>query len=381
MPLSPRRAHACAFTLLAATVACGNSAPALAPQPATTPGCDASTLFVRPDEPSTRGPWAVGARTLTLAGLTVEAWYPAQWGSDRGHTKVRYDLRPQLPEAERGKIPDAQNPWQACDCYRDLPIDATRGPYPLVLFLHGLGGFRTQSATMATHWASRGFVVVSADHPGVKLGDVLVGRFGGDQAMDAGKLLDALATPSGEAAFLAGRLLAGRIGVVGHSAGGSALKGLGARAGVQVLVPMASGGVEAGAALQSTLILGGKDDATVPYTRQQSGYASAPPKKRLVGLRNAGHLAFSDICVIGREQGGILAIARQNGVSVPDLFANLATDGCRMGQLPAEEGWRLVHHATAAALEETLHCQGASAASKLSALRGMPNVDEFLEAP
>ena len=84
-----------------------------------------------------------------------------------------YDLREHLPKSEQGKISDSKNPWQACSCYRDLPIDEGHGPYPVLVFVHGTAGFRTQSLSQLTHLASRGFVVLAADHPGLMLADIL----------------------------------------------------------------------------------------------------------------------------------------------------------------------------------------------------------------
>src|SRR5689334_8073519 len=163
------------------------------PPPVPSMGCNGTPLLANPDNPSAHGPWAVGARTITIAGLTTEIWYPAQAGSEAGKDKAHYDLREHLAAADRAKIPDADNPLQPCDCYRDLPIDDAHGPYPLVLFIHGAAGFRNQSVTFMTHWASRGFVVVASDHPGIGLSDVLSGNFGGaDQAGDARKVLMAL---------------------------------------------------------------------------------------------------------------------------------------------------------------------------------------------
>src|SRR5690242_19513182 len=207
------------------------------PNPAT--GCNGTPLLANPDDPSAHGPWAVGARTVTLAGLTTEIWYPAKAGSEAGKMPARYDLREHLPDADQGKIPDADNPWQPCDCYRDLPIDDAHGPYPVVLFIHGTAGFRTQSLTFMAHWASRGFVVLAADHPGINLKDVLSGGFGqSDQAGDARRLLAALEPPGGDAAFLAGHLDLANLALAGHSAGGGAISGFGDRA--KVLVPMAA---------------------------------------------------------------------------------------------------------------------------------------------
>ena len=63
--------------------------------------------------------------------------------------------------------------------------------------------------------------------------------------------------------------------------------------------------------LQSTLILGGVDDAVAAYSGQVGGFESSPSKKRLIGLENAGHLAFSDLCNLGAD----LEIATQYGVT------------------------------------------------------------------
>lgn len=349
---------------------------------ATGTGCSGQSLYPLPVDPSAPGPWPVGARTVTLAGLTTEVLYPAPIGSDTGQPKARYDIREHLPPADAAKIPDADNPWQDCDCVRDLPLDDQHGPYPLVLFIHGTAAFRTQSLTFMTHWASRGFVVVAADHPGIQLKDILGGPLGfpgsSDQAGDAQKMLTALSTPSGDLAFLAGHVDPARLALSGHSAGGGAIAGFGDQA--QVLMPMAAGGIQSGSTLASSLIMGAGNDGIDSYSNVQSGYSSSPKKKRLVGLGgNAGHLAFSDLCAIGASQGGILQIAQNHGVTVPALIASLARDGCKMGQLPPADGWHIVDFATSAVLEETLQCSSSAAAQIATIQTAVPNVQEFQE--
>jgi len=42
------------------------------------------------------------------------------------------------------KISAVDNPWQPCDCVRDLPLDETSGPYPTVFFFHGRGLTRAE---------------------------------------------------------------------------------------------------------------------------------------------------------------------------------------------------------------------------------------------
>ena len=346
--------------------------------PADVTGCPGQTLYALPTDPSAPGPWPVGAKTVTLAGLTTEVWYPATLGSDAGQTPIVYDIREHLPPADAAKIPDSDNPPQNCNCFRDLPLDQAHGPYPLVVFIHGTAAFRTQSLTFMTHWASRGFVVVSADHPGIELKDILGGTNIGtsDEAGDTNKALDALAAPSGDLAFLVGHLDGARIAVSGHSAGGSATAGFGNRA--QVLIPMAAMGVSAGSTLKSTLVMGAGMDGIAQYTGQQMGYSSSPKPKRLVGLGgDAGHLAFSDLCAIGADKGGILQIAEDHGIMVNPLIAALAQDGCKPGQLAPDLGWHVVNFATSAVLEETLQCSQSSAAQIAGIANAVPNVQEY----
>jgi Chlorophyllase len=357
----------------------GGGGPTSPPSGAESTGCDGAKLLAVPTDLAARGPWAVGARTVEIAGLPTEVLYPAQIGSESGKAKASYDIRDHLPDAEKAKIPDAENPLQACDCFRDLPIDAAHGAYPVVQFIHGTAAFRTQSLTQMVHWASRGFVVVSSDHPKIRLKDLLgnlAGSLGADQKGDARKVLDALMAPSGDIAFLQGHIDLTRIAISGHSAGGGALAGFGSRAGVKVLMPLASGGVQAGSSLVSTLVMGGQDDGLVAYTGVKSGYTSSPKKKRLVGIAKAGHLAFSDLCFIGRDKGGILAIAQKYNVTNADLVGRLAQDGCKPGQLAAEEGWTIINHATAGVLEETLACS-TTAAAELEKLKTLPNVGDY----
>lgn len=338
-------------------------------------GCDGVPLLAPPADPSARGPWPVGARVAQVGGLDVEIWYPAGLGSDAGQDAKVYDVRLWLPTDSQALVPDADNPWQTCDCFADLPLDDAHGPYPVVLFAHGTAGFRTQSLSSVVHWASRGFVVVAADHPGLYLGDALSFNLSNDVPGDLRAILDALAAPAGDLAFLSGRIDLARLGAVGHSAGGSAISGFGDVA--QVLVPMAAGGADAGPALVSTAVLGALDDAVVQFSQTSAGYDATPAKKRLVGVSNAGHLAFSDLCGLQNAEGqDLVAIAKEHMVPNANL-ADLLWDGCDPGQLPQAEANVVVHGATAAALEETLHCRGADA---FSAVQALPQVGTWQEA-
>jgi hypothetical protein len=376
----PRVLWICVIVVaIAALAACGEEADEFAAPVAEATGCEGARLLANPADPSAPGPFPAGVRTLNVNGLVTEVWYPAVRGSQKGKAKASYDLRLQLPPAEQGKIPDAANELQPCDCYRDLPLDETHGPYPVIVFVHGTAAWRSQSAHQAAHWARRGFVVVAQDHPGLKLADVLRMDFSGaDQAGDARALFASLVAPAGDLAFLAGHVDVDRRAAAGHSAGGGAVQSLGSEPGVRVLVPMAAGGTVAGASLTSTLVLGALDDSIVRFSDQQAGFAASPPPRRLVGLANAGHLAFSDICALAVKEGGILALAQKYGVEVNPLVALLATDGCLPEQLPPERGWRLINYATSAVLEAELQCSEPARAAQAT-IAAQPDVAGYDE--
>lgn len=348
-------------------------------------GCETAQFLAGPDAYEARGPWPVGVRTATVAGLTTEIWYPAPLGSEMGRTRAQYDLRRTLPQSEQGKIPDADNPFLDCDCYRDLPVDDSYGPYPLVVFVHGTAGFRAQSLAQTTHWASRGFVVVSADYPGLWLQDVLASACG--QGMtprdDEGylrQLVEAIRTGTTATAFLGDRLDTSRIGMSGHSAGGRAIENLGDIA--EVLIPLAARGVVdvADGPLSSVLIMGGTSDRVVPVGQQTSGYATSPSPKTLAVLENAGHLAFSTYCALKNGAGqNIVEVASAAGVCGTALAGFLFD--CNPDYLADERAWTIVNHATTSALEAQLQCRDGASDALSNTMTLFTEVSGFQEAP
>lgn len=325
------------------------------------PGCGEARFPNGFEDFGAAGPWAVGVASATVAGLSAEIWYPAVPGSEAGLDPETYDLRRSLPESEIGKVPDEANPVLECDCYRDLPLDESWGPYPVIVFVHGTAGFRAQSLPQMTHWASRGFVVIAADHPGLWLQDVLgnacgQGEVPRDEAGDVRRLVGALSELPEPLGFLEGHLDLDRIGMAGHSAGGGAISGMGDLA--RVLVPLASRGVEGEGAtlLESTLIMGGTNDRVVSPSQQEAGFRGSPSPKRLVLLEGAGHLAFSVFCALENDDGqNIVEAAGEAGVCGLGL-ASLLFD-CNPSYLEDEIAWRVVDFATAAAFEAGLQCR------------------------
>ena len=368
---------------LGGVAACGDDAPV---DPSTA-ACDGATLLPRPADPAARGPWPVGARTVAVGRLgKVEVWYPATPGSEVGLPPARYDIRQALNPMQRATIPDADNPWQPCDCVRDLPLDEAHGPYPAVVFVHGTAGFRHQTLHQATHWASRGFVVVAADHPGLVLGDLLAlfcpdtttGRR--DLDGDVVLLTEALAAPAGELAFLAGHVDGDRLAVAGHSAGAGTAASASSLRGVRAVISLAGNQPAVDApALEQVLFMSGERDALVPPAQVRTAWEGSATPRYLVSVANAGHLAFSDLCATTNADGqNLLQVSQEYGICGVDM-AGMLFD-CAADQLAPATGWAIIDHASTAVLERALQCR-ADAAPLAAIEEAYPDVAVYAEAP
>lgn len=307
------------------------------------------------------GPHAAGVTTLDVDGVPVEVWYPADPDATVGAPRDVYDMREALPAEMRAQIPaDAPTRFET-DAVREAPV--AEGRFAVVLFSHGLGGFRQQSSFLGTHLAQHGFVVAAPEHPERNLAAVLAEDELSDEAVPQLRAaLAALADEDARAgAILEGAVDAGRVGLVGHSAGGGAVGALvdaddfDARAWVGLAT------IAAPRAPVPGLIVGGtRDMLAVPETVAR-GYEDLPhDDKRYVSIAGAGHLAFTDICTIGRAQGGVLQIARDAGIEISDLVLQLGSDGCGPEDLPAEDAWPVIRHYTTAHLTAALGEDAAS---------------------
>lgn len=258
------------------------------------------------------GPYAVGSTTVafTKASETTGAarplptlvWYPTS--GDGGEGTVS---------------PDA-------------PV--RRGRWPLVLFSHGVCSIPDQSLFFVTALASYGFVVAAPPHPGGEFTDgypacltTLADSFA-NRVADIRFVLDGmLAEARNSSSPFYRRLDPRRIGMTGHSFGGqTAIRVAAADPRVRAVVALAP-------ALQvlvkdlrvatPTMIIDAERDSLAsirsdgqPYFDQLDG------PRELVEILNAGHFAFSDVCV--------------GGSVIP-----LAPDDCAPGLLGQPEGHAL----------------------------------------
>ncbi|HTU62373.1 MAG TPA: hypothetical protein VMF89_28130, partial [Polyangiales bacterium] len=308
--------------------------------------------------------------------------------SEVGQTALQYDLRSFLPESEQSKVPDDEATLVSANTFRGLPLDDAHGPYPAIVFVHGTGAYRVGSLSTLAMWASHGFIVLAADHPGVYLADQLAANGCGQLAAraDIGGDIDAelaaLRTPTSSLAFLAGRVDLGRLGLAGHSSGAVEVARAGNRAGVQVVVSLAgTSAVSTSSGLRSALFIGGLADEVMPYapgglgvgsilypgsvtTAFQSTNSFSPLTKRLIGIGEAGHLNLTDMCQPNLQGGSAIEAALAHGVCGADSVAQLAN----CGAIERESATEIVNVASVLALEETLHCRDRNAL-----IAGLPN--------
>ncbi len=145
--------------------------------------------------------------------FTLEVWYPAILGpSQTPGTDYRAVTRdPAVTATLHGRA------------VRDAPPLTPAAPFPLVVVSHGYPGNRYLMSHLGENLASKGYVVVSIDHPESTYDDqkafasTLYNR-----PFDQLFVVDEIARlgAAGSGSFLAGRVDASRTGLVGYSMGG-----------------------------------------------------------------------------------------------------------------------------------------------------------------
>lgn len=382
----------------AATAGAGG---ANSPAATTIAGCADSKLLPLSEDLTARGPWPVGEKTVKVGRLEhVEVMYPAKPGSEQGKQVLKIDLRTFLPAGEGMKVPDAEATIVDQMTYADLPLDDEHGSYPVVIFVHGTASFRVGSWSTQALWASRGFVVVAADHPGLYLADYLGSSCGmsglpEDLSGDVDAEISALTGAAGDLAFLSGKIDMKRLALAGHSAGAYAVAQFSTKPGVQMVIPLSgTRAVARSTTLKSSLYVSGISDSVLPYRPGGTGVGSilypgdgtdayngspSPPdaKKRILGITGGGHLVPTDLCQVGPSGKSDLETAAAHNVCGAASLQSLGLADC--GTIDHVKGTKIVDDITTGALEETLQCQDRAAA--ITAIKSRyPEVGDFKEA-
>jgi dienelactone hydrolase len=313
-----------------------------------------------------KGPYAVGFTTMHLAdGRRVVVWYPAMPGSTAGHQRESIDLAVFLNASLQAKIPASDRVAYPADAYRDAPPATQPGKYPIMIFSHGFAGFPEQSLTLTTHIASWGFVVAAPDHVERSL-DGLLGTAaqGVKKSTDVAVLqatLDRVIATSNEPGILHGMVNPDQVVAGGHSAGaGAAYAFASADPRVKAWISYAVGfeGDSAPPPAPPTkpgMVMYGTTDGIIPAVQSIKVYDGMNTPKYLVSVARAGHLVFSDICLIARSKGGVVGIARAIKLPIPPRLLKLGSDGCTSDHPHPETAFPAINHLSVGFFRWALH--------------------------
>jgi predicted dienelactone hydrolase len=189
----------------------------------------------------------------------------------------------------------------------NAPANSKNGPYPLLLFSHGLGARGVFYEDVIKTWVSAGYVVAAPDYPlsnNKTPGGVNFGRAIGDtknQPADATFVIDEVIKLDKQGKRLGG-IDAKRIGAAGHSLGGITTYGVAYGSccrdkRLKAAIPMSGMGGVVEPLEQSfvngqtpLLALHGNRDGTVPYQADVNTFNRAQPPKFFVTFVGAGHI-------------------------------------------------------------------------------------------
>lgn len=301
------------------------------------------------------GPYKPGVvYQTTPEGDTLVITYPVDPASTAGKSTYQINLLRWFTGSPTAPIPaglPANLPTTlATDAYQNVPV-SSKGPFPVVLFSHGYGGYPEQSSFLTDHLATWGFIVVAPDHRSRDLKAVITNTTGQGQN-DVADLTQALAVmrflnadPSN---LFHQKLDLHRVATLGHSAGGGAALTFAAQSSAvrtYVALAPAPGSIPRG---KSGLIMQGTTDKVVSPNGTKRLYASLPAPKRLILIDKTGHNVFDDGCTIGAAQGGLVAFVKK--LNLPPQFEAIATDGCTAPDIYPTKAWPLIDQAVTAQL-------------------------------
>lgn len=284
------------------------------------------------------GPYAVGVVTLDLGDRQTEVWYPVDSYEVQGAPTEIFDTLSVFPESLQPLIPEELSGLFDTLAVRDAAPLVDEGPYPVVVYSHGFGGFRQVATSYTRHLASWGFVVLSTDHLERGIAAQATGTLGGGEpgqdVLDVRASLDALAASDlGPLADLE------RIAITGHSAGaGTALRSAVEVEAIDALVSI-SGGGDLDPAKPALVVIAELDEVVLPE-RSEALFEQLSPPKWLVNLERGGHNSFTDSCAGIRDLGGLQSLVALIG---EDQVAR-AEDGCTDAFVDPRLAWRVLNH-------------------------------------
>ena len=311
-----------------------------------------------PREGSISGPGAattpesdfpVGVATVMINEfISAEVWYPA---SESNESTETYDVRDFTPFVLQTMLTGDVPSTYSYAASRDA--DVANGRFPVVLFSHGFGGFRTQSTFLTAHLASQGMIVIAPGHPSRDLAAALTGgTFETDDPQI--HLLESLDFLANDTEKFAAHVDADRVATLGHSAGGGTALAAAADDRIDGYVSMASGRLgpagESPMPAKPSFFLAGSVDKIVPPSRTSDAFAAAPSPSLYWNIEGVGHNGFDDLCTFGNGLG-IIGVALASGLEklleMQPQMRTLGEDGCVAPARPVGETFPAIRNAVA----------------------------------
>ena len=363
-------ASCCSLALVLAACSSGSSGGSDGTKDANGTAATTSTTAAAKADPAYEemGPDPVGTRTIALDdGRRVVVWYPAE-AAAADAPKETFDIASLLSPELQAKISPDLRPQYEIDAHPGAK-PAADGPYPVVLFSHGFAGFPEQSADLVTHLASWGFVVIAPDHVERSLSGLLGTAAKGVTPREDPEVLSAsldavIADAKADGSPLGGLLDLDKVAVAGHSAGASAAYLTASsddRVKAFIAYSVGTGRPDANGKVAERpvpdvpgMVMIGSADGIIEPSASQKVYEGMEPPKYLVEIADAGHLVFSDICLIGKDRGGLVQLTKDAGLDLGQDLLRLASDGCQADALDPAKAFPAIDHYSVAFLRYEL---------------------------
>lgn len=238
-------------------------------------------------------------------------------------------------------------------------VGAPGEKFPVVIFSHGDAGFRKESTFLTTRLASWGMIVAAPEHPSHDLAHAISPTAGPvpTDVDDVRATIDLLQHANAPGAPLADRVDLSKIAIVGYDEGARAAVTVAADPRVDGYVVLAAhDGSSATLPNKPSLSVAGAKDRVAPAgdTAALALHAPAPSYVWVIG--GAGHNAFTDLCIVAKQQGGLVAFAEKAGIgslSSPSL-RTVVTDGCAPPDIDVTQAWTVIDQVVTAFLRNVI---------------------------
>lgn len=280
------------LVLAAACSSGGGSGASGAASSTDTPTAGQAPVAASYDSATKRGEFAVGETTLDLVDTSRPTPRNRSFG---GSSERKLKTLVWYPAQGAGG--------------KDAAVDGSAGPYPLIIFAHGLSGSSGQSTSYTKHLASHGYVVAAPDFPlssggapgGPTIADI------GNQPKDVSFIIDRILAFNGQDGhLLRGAVDGSRIGMTGHSLGAfttllTVYGGLRDDR-IRAAAPLSGSGCfmtpdTVGGTSVPVMLMIGSEDLLVAPAGNRRAYDLVNAPRYWVELVGGNHLRFADIDV------------------------------------------------------------------------------------